>query len=339
MIDLRSDTVTKPGAAMRKVMAEAEVGDDVFGEDPTINRLQDELAQRAGMEAALFLPSGTQSNLVALLTHCGRGDEYIVGQHAHTYMFEGGGAAVLGGIQPQPVDFDAQGRLPLESVAAAIKPRDDHFARTRLVCLENTVGGKVLPMDYLEAMAKLVRDKQLGYHLDGARVFNAVVEQNVSLSDITAKFDSVSICLSKGLGAPAGSVLCGSRDFIKQAHRWRKVTGGGMRQAGILAAAGLYALQHHVERLEEDHAKAKLLAKLISAQTGLTVIGPYTNMLFIDAPGLDVPGLIKFMAQHDVLFYAMRPVRLVFHLDVSEQAVRQVAELLLGYLNGVEANE
>ncbi len=339
MIDLRSDTVTRPGAAMRKAMAEAEVGDDVFGEDPTVNRLQDELAQRAGMEAALFLPSGTQSNLVALLTHCGRGDEYIVGQHAHTYMFEGGGAAVLGGIQPQPLDFDEQGRLPLDSVAAAIKPQDDHFARTRLLCLENTVGGKVLPMDYLGEMAKFVRDKQLGYHLDGARVFHAVVEQNVSLADITAGFDSVSICLSKGLGAPAGSVLCSSRDFIEQAHRWRKVTGGGMRQAGILAAAGLYALQHHVARLEEDHAKAKLFAKLVGAQTGLTVTGPYTNMLFVDAPGLDVPGLVEFMARHDVLFYAMRPVRLVFHMDVSEQAVKQVAELLLEYLDGSAGNE
>ncbi|MEE8118134.1 MAG: low-specificity L-threonine aldolase [Gammaproteobacteria bacterium] len=339
MIDLRSDTVTRPGAAMRKAMADAEVGDDVFGEDPTINRLQSELAERAGMEAGLFLPSGTQSNLVALLTHCGRGDEYIVGQHAHTYMFEGGGAAVLGGIQPQPLDFEEDGSLAPAKVAAAIKPRDDHFARTRLVCLENTVGGKALPQRYLQDMASFVRERDLAYHLDGARVFNAVVEQQVSLSDITAAFDSVSICLSKGLGAPAGSVLCGSREFIDAAHRWRKVTGGGMRQAGILAAAGLYALEHHVTRLEEDHAKAHLFAKLVGEERGLIITGPFTNMLFIDAPDLDVKGLVEFMARHDVLLYPMQPVRLVFHLDVSEQAVRQAAKLMLTYFRGNGEND
>ncbi|MCG8435344.1 MAG: low-specificity L-threonine aldolase, partial [Gammaproteobacteria bacterium] len=251
-IDLRSDTVTLPTQAMRDAMHAADVGDDVYGEDPSVNALEARMAHMAGFESALFLPSGTQSNLVALLSHCRRGDEYIVGQHAHTYRFEGGGAAVFGGIQPQPLDFEADGTLHLDKVAAAIKPDDNHFARTRLLCLENTVNGKILPLSYMQAAAEFARAHNLKLHLDGARIFNAAVALGFNLRDITQHCDSVSICLSKGLGAPVGSVLCGDRAFIEQARRWRKVAGGGMRQAGVLAAACIYALDNNVERLAED---------------------------------------------------------------------------------------
>ncbi len=250
VIDLRSDTVTRPTPAMRQAMADAEVGDDVFGDDPTVNRLQAIAADMLGMEAALFLPSGTQSNLCALLSHCERGDEYVVGQHAHTYKYEGGGAAVLGSIQPQPLDFMADGSLDLEQVAACIKPDDPHFPKTRLLCLENTQAGKVLPLSYL-ADARTLADKyKLGLHLDGARVFNASVKLGVPVTDISRHFDSVSVCLSKGLCAPVGSVLCGTGEFISKALRWRKMLGGGMRQAGVLAAAGILSLTEQVETSE-----------------------------------------------------------------------------------------
>jgi len=260
-IDLRSDTVTRPTPAMRRAMAAAEVGDDVYGDDPTVNRLEATAAERLGFEAALFTCSGTQANLVSIMTHCARGEEYIVGQQAHTYKYEGGGAAVLGSIQPQPLDFEADGTLDLERVARAIKPADFHFARTRLLCLENTQGGKVLPLDYLKRAGEFARARKLRLHLDGARIFNAAVQLGMDVRELTAPFDSVSVCLSKGLGAPVGSMVCGGREFIGEARRWRKVCGGGMRQAGILAAAGLYALDHHVDRLADDHHNAGLLAR------------------------------------------------------------------------------
>ncbi|MCP1728015.1 threonine aldolase [Natronospira proteinivora] len=325
VIDLRSDTVTRPTPAMRRAMAEAEVGDDVYGEDPTVSRLEALSAERAGMEAALYLPSGTQSNLAALLAHCGRGDEYIVGHNAHTYQFEGGGAAVLGGIQPQPLPLDERGCLDLEAVSATIKPDDAHFARSRLLCLENTWWGRALPMDYLEQAADRARQHDLALHLDGARVFNAAVYHRVSLADVTARFDSVSICLSKGLGAPVGSVLCGHRDLIRDARRWRKVLGGGMRQAGIIAAAGIHALNHHVERLADDHARADRLAKALSAyQDQLQVRATGTNMLMVRPLTISGPALAEALAAEGIRVNPGPELRLVTHLDIDDDAVRYV---------------
>ena len=288
-IDLRSDTVTQPTPAMREAMLSAPVGDDVFGDDPTVNALQERIAAITGKEAALFMPSGTQSNLCALLTHCGRGDEYIVGQLAHTYRYEGGGAAVLGGIQPQPLTQNAQGQMALADIEAAIKPDDCHFARTRLLCLENTWNGFAMPLQYLQEATALARQHGLATHLDGARLFNAAVATPEAGADpylatrhIASYFDSVSICLSKGLGAPIGSVLCGSRDFIAQALRWRKVAGGGMRQVGMLAAAAIYALEHNVPRLEHDHAMAARLAAGLANIEGITLRSAQTNIVFVD---------------------------------------------------------
>jgi threonine aldolase len=256
MIDLRSDTVTRPIQGMQMAMMNADVGDDVWGDDPTVLRLQAVVAERAGKETGLFFPSGTQSNLAALLAHCQRGDEYIVGQSAHTYKYEGGGAAVLGSIQPQPIENASDGTLPLEKVAAAIKPIDNHFARTRLLTLENTSDGRVLPEGYVRDAMALARARGLSAHLDGARVCNAAVASGCPIVDLCAPFDTVSICFSKGLGAPVGSVLVGSGSLIDEARRWRQLLGGGMRQSGILAAACLYALEHNVERLADDNANA-----------------------------------------------------------------------------------
>ncbi|MGH8631522.1 MAG: low-specificity L-threonine aldolase, partial [Burkholderiales bacterium] len=279
VIDFRSDTVTKPTAAMRAVMAAAEVGDDVYGEDPTVNRLEALAAQMLGKQAAIFIVSGTQSNLLALLSHCERGDEYIVGQQGHTYKYEGGGAAVFGSIQPQPLDYELDGTLDLAKVEAAIKPDDPHFAKTRLLCLENTQAGKVLPLEYLRRAREFCNRKGLGLHLDGARIFNAAVDLGVPVTDISREFDTVSVCLSKGLGAPVGSVLCGPKALIAKARRWRKVLGGGMRQAGVLAAAGIYALNNHVERLKEDHDNARLLAQGLGSVRGVNLASrPQTNM-------------------------------------------------------------
>ena len=246
MIDLRSDTVTRPSRAMLEAMMAAPVGDDVYGDDPTVNALQDYAAELSGKEAAIFLPTGTQANLVALLSHCERGEEYIVGQAAHNYLFEAGGAAVLGSIQPQPIDAAADGTLPLDKVAMKIKPDDIHFARTKLLSLENTHNGKVLPREYLKEAWEFTRKRNLALHVDGARIFNAVVAYGCELKEITQYCDSFTICLSKGLGTPVGSLLVGNRDYIKRAIRWRKMTGGGMRQSGILAAAGLYALMDEI---------------------------------------------------------------------------------------------
>ena len=325
-IDLRSDTVTRPTQAMRAAMADAVVGDDVFGDDPTVNELQARSVEMLGTEAALFVPSGTQCNLVALLSHCERGDEYIVGQQAHTYIREGGGAAVLGSIQPQPIEFEADGTLDLESVANAIKPDDNHFARTRLFCLENTHEGKVLTLEYIEQASAFAKGHGLALHLDGARVFNAAVKLNIPAREIAQHFDSVAFCLSKGLGAPVGSVLCGTEALIKRAHRWRKVLGGGMRQAGILAAAGLVALNNHVERLAEDHANARQLADGLASVDELEVDPQkvQTNMVLVSMNQNHCDALAEFLRQHGILIISGKTTRLVTHLDVTTDDVQSV---------------
>ena len=315
MIDLRSDTVTRPCAGMRAAMLEAPLGDDVYGDDPTVNLLEATLADRTGKESGLFLASGTQSNLCALLSHCGRGDEYIAGQDAHTYKYEAGGAAVLGGIQPQPIPWNARGELDLQDIQRVIKPDDIHFAKTRLLCLENTVGGKAVSQAYTDAATGLARSNGLVCHLDGARIFNAVEKLDSELKKICQPFDSISICLSKGLAAPAGSVLVGEADFIQRARRWRKMLGGGMRQAGILAAAGLYALEHNVTRLAEDHKNARFLGEALSKIPGFTLTEPVeTNMIFLTMSGETLPALTQYLADLDI---KISGTRWVLHKDVS----------------------
>ncbi|MGV7959601.1 low-specificity L-threonine aldolase [Photorhabdus tasmaniensis] len=333
MIDLRSDTVTQPSEAMRKVMALAEVGDDVYGDDPNVNQLEHEGAVLAGKEAALFLPTGTQANLVALLTHCQRGDEYIVGQKAHNYLYEAGGAAVLGGIQPQPIDMAADGTLPLDVVASVIKPDDVHFARTRLLSIENTYDGKVLPLAYLQQASVFTQEKGLALHVDGARILNAAVALDVPLSTLSQYCDTLTICLSKGLGAPVGSLLCGDAEYIRQARRWRKMTGGGMRQTGILAAAARYALQHNVQRLREDHDNAQWLAEQLSA-LGVEVLAPgaQTNMVFLRIPAHEAAQLGPWMKERGVILSVDSVTRLVTHLDVSRADLERLITLWREFL-------
>ena len=333
VIDLRSDTVTQPTAAMRAAMRDAAVGDDVYGEDPTVNTLQERLADELGFEAGLFVPTGTQSNLLALLAHCERGDEYIVGMDAHTYKFEGGGAAVLGSIQPQPIVQADDGTLPLDRVAAAIKPVDPHFARTRLLALENTWHGRPLPLDYLRDAHDLARAHGLGIHLDGARLFNAAVACGVPAREIARHFDSVSVCLSKGLGAPVGSVLVGSHALVDKARRWRKVCGGGWRQAGILAAAGLHALDHHVARLAQDHARAARLAERLGAIAGIDLLGQHTNMVFIDIRADRLRALDAHLREAGIRISIgyLPTVRLVTHLDVDDAGIERTVEAFAGF--------
>lgn len=322
-IDLRSDTVTRPSAAMRAAIAAAEVGDDVYGEDPTVARLERRLADDLGFETGLFLPSGTQSNLIALLCHCRRGDEYLVGMEAHTYKYEGGGAAVLGSIQPQPIVHAPDGTLPLDALERAVKPDDPHFARTRLLALENTWHGRVLPQDYVVAAAAWARGRGLAVHLDGARLFNAAVASGRPPRELAAPFDSVSVCLSKGLGAPVGSVLLGDAALIGEARRWRKMLGGGLRQSGLLAAAALYALDHHVERLAQDHARAARLASLLHGLDGIAVAAQHTNMVFIEVDASRLRALDAHLQAHGVrasIGY-LPTVRLVTHLDIDDAAI------------------
>jgi threonine aldolase len=361
-IDLRSDTVTQPTPGMRAAMIEAKLGDDVFGDDPTVNALQDKIAAMLGFEAALFMPTGTQSNLCGVLAHCQRGDEYIVGQMAHTYRWEGGGAAVLGSVQPQPLAHVADGSLRLGDIEAAIKPDDAHFAKTRLLTLENTIGGKLLPFAYVQAATQLAKSKGLATHLDGARLFNAAVAQaaqahlalpepvegfakaqaspartDLALGEarrIAQCFDSVSVCFSKGLGAPVGSALCGSKAFIAKAHRLRKMTGGGMRQAGMLAAAAIYALDHNVERLAQDHALATRLAQVFTHIEGATVDPVHSNIVFVDLDGpakTKAAGLLAHLQQHGILATGLYRLRFVTHLDVDAAGVEQAVAVIQRY--------
>ncbi len=328
--DLRSDTVTRPTPGMRAAMAAAEVGDDVYGDDPTVNRLQAVVAERFGYPSALFFPTGTQSNLAALMAHCGRGDEFLVGQDAHIYTSEQGGAAVLGGIMPHPLEHDPAGGIEIARIAHAIKPDDVHYVRTRLLTLENTLGGRVLAAAYQRAVTDFAHDRGLRTHLDGARLFNAIVKFKVDERAAVAGFDSVSWGLSKGLGAPAGTMLLGEDAFVAQARRWRKALGGGMRQAGILAAAGLYALEHQVQRLAEDHDNAERLAEGLRA-IGLAVEPPHTNMVFVDIPGGHVAALSAHLAERGILACITPHTRLVTHLDTPRSRIDEALQAFRAY--------
>ncbi|WP_339824834.1 low-specificity L-threonine aldolase [uncultured Arenimonas sp.] len=324
-VDLRSDTVTQPTPAMRQAGLSAAVGDDVMGDDPSVNALQDRVARELGFESALYVPSGTQSNLLALMGHCERGDEYLVGMDAHTYKYEGGGAAVLGSIQPQPIVHAADGTLPIEALDAAVKPLGDpHFARTRLLALENTWHGRPLPLDYLAQAGAFARERGLAFHLDGARLYNAAVACGVPAAQIAGHFDSVSVCLSKGLGAPVGSVLAGSRALVDKARRWRKVLGGGWRQAGMMAAMAHHALDHHVARLADDHRRAGDLADALRS-LGLAVDGAFTNILFVTVPDGRQAELAKALEARGVRISAGRGarVRLVTHLDIDDAGLER----------------
>jgi len=335
IVDLRSDTVTRPTPAMREAMSRAELGDDVFGDDPSVNALQAQIAALLGKEAALFMPSGTQSNLAGIMSHCGRGDEYIVGQGAHTYRYEAGGAAVLGSVQPQPLVHQPDGSLALADIEAAIKPDDEHFARSRLLALENTLGGKVLSTAYLAEATALARRRGLATHLDGARLFNAAVamggDARANALAMAGHFDSVSVCFSKGLGAPVGSALVGTKDLIARAHRWRKMLGGGMRQAGVLAAAARHALDHHIDRLAEDHALAARLADGLSGIEGLDVVPPQTNIVFVNVHGGRGPDLLAHLEARGVLATGLTGLRFVTHLDVAPAGIDRAIAAVRGF--------
>jgi len=342
LVDLRSDTVTQPTAGMREAMISAPLGDDVLGDDPSVIYLQEKIADMLGFEAALFMPTGTQSNLCGILAHCQRGDEYIVGQKAHTYLWEGGGAAVFGSVQPQPLNHQADGSLALDDIEAAIKPDDAHFARTRLLALENTIGGKLIPMSYIEQATQFAQSKGLATHLDGARLFNAAVAQAVQRGTnarkeakaIASCFDSVSVCFSKGLGTPVGSALCGSKDFIYRAHRIRKMAGGGMRQAGLLAAAASYALDHHIDRLADDHALMRELASGLDGIPGVHMESPHTNILFIElsGPARDrAAGLLDHLRSRRILATGLYRLRFVTHLDVDALGIHQAVKSIREY--------
>lgn len=329
MIDLRSDTVTKPTKAMRAAMAQAEVGDDVFGDDPSVNQLQERVAQMLGKEAALLVPTGTQSNLTAMLSHCSRGEEYIAGRDYHVYSNEAGGAAVLGSISPCTIPNDHQGRIEIADIVSAIKPDDAHCPISRLLCLENTVSGCVQDQDHLNACAATGREFGLAVHLDGARLMNAAIQQQRPVAELTAAMDSVSLCLSKGLGTPLGSVLAGSEEFIKRAKRWRKMLGGGMRQAGIVAAAGLHALDHHIERLAEDHANAQMLAHELAQLPGM-ICDPaqtQTNMVFVTPPAGTHAALRSHLWSDGIIAIGDRgPMRLVTHLGISTIDITRIVD-------------
>ncbi|HBC3532644.1 TPA: low-specificity L-threonine aldolase [Vibrio vulnificus] len=334
-MDFRSDTVTRPTPAMREAMANAIVGDDVYGDDPTVNELEAFAAKEAGFEAALFTTSGTQANLLGLMAHCERGDEYLCGQQAHNYRYEAGGAAVLGSIQPQPVENNPDGTLPFDKLAAAIKPDDSHFARTKLLSLENTINGKVLPLSYLQEARAFVDKHNLKLHLDGARVYNAATALDVPVKDIAQYFDSMTICLSKGLGAPVGSLLLGSKEYIAKARRLRKMVGGGMRQAGILAAAGKLALTEQVAQLKVDHANAKALAQGLSELPGVHINPDFvqTNIVFAKLDdSVDIDAIAQKLAEESIIITPGNPIRFVTHKDISRQDIDLFLEKLRFFL-------
>ncbi len=334
-IDLRSDTVTKPTLAMREAIFRAEVGDDVFREDPTVNQLEAYSAELTGKEAALFVTSGTQGNLLSVLSHCERGEEFIAGSQSHIFRWEAGGSCILGGVYPQPLDFEQDGSLDLYKVEKLIKPNDAHFAKTKLLALENTQGGRVLPLSYLEAASEFAKSYLLKTHLDGARIFNAAVALGVPVIEITKYFDSVTFCLSKGLGAPVGSLICGSFNFIEKARRLRKMVGGGLRQAGILAAAGLYALENNVQRLAEDHKNALILAKGLEQIEQLQgKVEVHTNMLFIDVGPIGKVALPSYLKSAGVLVFPGEVIRLVTHLGISREEIKSVLTAFNQFYNG-----
>ncbi|WP_371185892.1 low-specificity L-threonine aldolase [Thalassotalea maritima] len=329
MIDFRSDTVTRPTDAMKQAMINAPLGDDVYGDDPSVNALEQRLADMTGFEAAMIVNSGTQSNLCALLAHCARGDEYITGQGYHTYLYEAGGAAVLGSIVPQPIAVQASGELALEDIAAVLKENDQHFAMRRLLSLENTHCGKVIPLDYFQHARTFADEHGFAIHLDGARIFNAVVELGIELKDICQYVDSISICFSKGLGTPMGSVLCGSKALIQRARRLRKMVGGGTRQAGMIASAMDYALDHHISRLKDDHTHAKLFASLIKDVEGFAVTAVNTNMVYVDIdPALNSELLKQLLKAEGILVSGGRSWRIVTHLDISEADIIYTVETI-----------
>jgi threonine aldolase len=325
IIDLRSDTVTRPSMKMRQAIFDAEVGDDVMGEDPTVNRLEEYAANLLGKEAALFVATGTQGNLLSVLSHCQRGEEYIAGSQSHLFLWEAGGSCVLGGVYPQPLDFESDGTLDLNKVKKLIKPDDSHFAITKLLALENTYGGKVLPLSYLKEASAFATLHHLSTHLDGARLFNAAIASQVPAKEIAKHFDSVTFCLSKGLGAPVGSLICSNKEIIAKARRLRKMVGGGMRQAGILAAAGLFALQNNVDRLLEDHQNAAYLAEGLKQFTQLEgKVRSTTNMVFIDRDPALSAALPVFFESKGIIIWGEDPMRLVTHLDVNKQDIERV---------------
>jgi threonine aldolase len=341
VVDLRSDTVTRPSERMRKAMAEAEVGDDVFGDDFTVKKLEERVANMLGFEAAVFVPSGTQSNLSAVLSHCGRGEEFIAGASYHVYGWEAGGAATLGGVVPCPLQTGPNGQLSPEAVEAAIKPDDPHFPVSRLVCLENTTAGRVVPLENQRAVIQVARRHGLSVHLDGARMMNAAVALGVAPREVATGADTVSLCLSKGLGAPAGSVLSGSSDLIARARRWRKMLGGGMRQVGVLATCGLVALEDNVERLAEDHANARLLAEGLAGLPGIDVNldAVETNMVFVGMDGQVAEGLRAHLAHEGIVIGAPAKgahatLRLVTHRDVERADIERVLGSFRKYLEG-----
>ena len=336
IIDLRSDTVTFPTPEMREAMARAKVGDDVFGDDPTVNRLQEMAAARLGKEAALLVPSGTMANLVSVLTRCGRGDEIILGDQCHTALYEGGGVSALGGVHPRTVPNRRDGTLPLEAIEAAVRAEDDHFPTSRLVCLENThnrCGGAPLTAEYTQQVSSLAHAHGLALHLDGARIFNAAAATGSPVDLLAESADSVSFCLSKGLCAPVGSLVCGEAGFIRRAHRIRKQLGGGMRQAGVIAAAGIVALETMTDRLSEDHARARRLAAALKdlPEIQLETDPPATNMVYFSLGGgvpLDGAGMERALANEGILIHPVGPrrIRLVLHYWIDDDDVGRTVD-------------
>ncbi|MCC6500178.1 MAG: low-specificity L-threonine aldolase [Anaerolineales bacterium] len=333
IIDLRSDTVTKPTPEMREAMAEAEVGDDVYGDDPTVNRLEALAAEKVGKEASVFVPSGTMGNLIALLVHCQRGDEAIVGNKSHIYLNEAGGMSALGGIQPNPVTNQKDGALALADLRAAIRTEDVHHPITRLICLENTqnaCGGVPLSVEYTRQVGQLARENRLSFHLDGARIFNAAGAQNVDVKELVAPADSVMFCLSKGLASPVGSMLAGTKKFIARARHFRKMLGGGMRQAGILAAAGIVSLEKMTLRVAEDHRRAQALAVGLRHIAGIVLDEntPQTNMVYFNLAGqipFDEKAVVEKMAKYNIQvdWADARRFRLVTHYEIDDAAVER----------------
>lgn len=336
-LDLRSDTVTQPSPAMRDVMAAAAVGDDVYGEDPSINALEHKVAQLLGKDSALLCTSGTQSNLCGLLSHCRNGEEYIVGQEYHTYRYEAGGAAVVGGIVPQPMEVDEHGTIDLELLEKRIKPNDPHFPITKLLAFENTHAGQLIDQSYFLHAAEIAAEYGLSLHLDGARLVNASIASGLSLAELSEPFDSVSICCSKGLGAPMGSLLVGSQQLIERARRWRKMLGGGMRQAGIIAAGIDYALDNNLERIKKDHDNARWLAQQLEtlcSDNNITIRSTATNMLYVELPSAATAlELASFMAQKDIKVPSSETMRLVTHLDASREQLQYFVDCFDEFLS------